>query len=281
MLSDVRALLPLAADCEITLEANPGTFEADTFRRYRASGVNRLSIGIQSFDDAKLQGTRPDSRSRAGARAIDIAQRHFDNFNLDLMYALPDQSLAESQGDVEHALAARPPHLSLYQLTLEPNTVFAKYPPALPDDDTVGIDAGLDRSAGRRRPVTATTKCRPTHARATSAGTTSTTGSSATTSALAPVRTRKISFPASDRAPSALSPTGLVPAARSARRIRGGEPEVARDDLPFEFMLNAMRLADGVPSRSFSERTGLPLSTVDPNCARRNSVACWCATIES
>ncbi len=135
MLSDIRALLPLTLDCEITLEANPGTFEAERFASYRASGVNRLSIGIQSFDEQKLKALgRIHDRAQAFA-AIEIAQRHFDNFNLDLMYALPGQSLIELQADVEHALAAHPPHLSLYQLTLEPNTVFAKYPPTLPDED--------------------------------------------------------------------------------------------------------------------------------------------------
>ena len=135
LLSDIRALLPLALDCEITLEANPGTFEAERFASYRASGVNRLSIGIQSFDEQRLKALgRIHDRAQAFA-AIEIAQRHFDNFNLDLMYALPNQSLPELQADVEHALAVRPPHLSLYQLTLEPNTVFAKFPPELPDED--------------------------------------------------------------------------------------------------------------------------------------------------
>ena len=135
LLSDLRALLPLAPGCEITLEANPGTFEAEKFASFRASGVNRLSLGIQSFDDRKLHALgRIHDRAQALA-AIEHGQREFDNFNLDLMYALPEQTLAESQTEIEQALALAPPHLSLYQLTLEANTVFAKHPPALPDED--------------------------------------------------------------------------------------------------------------------------------------------------
>src|SRR5512143_3329201 len=137
LLSDIRARLPLEADCEITMEANPGTFEAERFAAYRAAGVNRLSIGVQSFDAAKLGALgRIHDRAQAIA-AAELAQRVFSNFNLDLMFGLPDQSMADAQADVETALAFAPPHLSLYQLTLEPNTVFAKYPPALPDDDAV------------------------------------------------------------------------------------------------------------------------------------------------
>lgn len=135
LLSDVRALLPLAADCEITLEANPGSFEAGRFAAYRDAGVTRLSIGVQSFDDVQLHALgRVHDRAQALA-AVEIAQRHYPTFNLDLMYALPRQTLQQAQADVELALSLAPPHLSLYQLTLEPNTVFAKYPPPLPDDD--------------------------------------------------------------------------------------------------------------------------------------------------
>jgi oxygen-independent coproporphyrinogen-3 oxidase len=149
LLSDLRALLPLAADCEITLEANPGTFEAERFASYRASGINRLSIGIQSFAPEKLAALgRIHDREQALA-AVAIAARTFENFNLDLMYALPGQSMADLQADVEQALAFAPPHLSLYQLTLEPNTVFAKHPPALPDEDlAASMQDGLEQRTG-------------------------------------------------------------------------------------------------------------------------------------
>ena len=136
LLADVRALLPLTPGCEITLEANPGTFERERFRAFRAAGVTRLSIGVQSFDDAKLQALgRVHSRAQALA-AAEEAHDAFDTFNLDLMYALPGQTLAEAAADLRTALALAPPHLSVYHLTIEPNTVFAnRPPPALPDDD--------------------------------------------------------------------------------------------------------------------------------------------------
>src|SRR5450830_341771 len=135
LLSDLRTLLPLDGAAEITMEANPGTFEAEKFRSYRASGINRLSIGIQSFNSAHLAALGRIHDDGEARRAVEIAQANFDNFNLDLMYALPHQTLAEARADLETALSYQPPHLSLYHLTMEPNTVFAKYPPAVPDDD--------------------------------------------------------------------------------------------------------------------------------------------------
>ena len=129
LLSDLRSLLPLAPGCEITLEANPGTFERERFKAFRAAGVTRLSIGVQSFDDAKLKALgRVHDRAQALA-AIEEAASAFDTFNLDLMYALPGQTLAELETDVRTALGFQPPHLSLYHLTLEPNTAFALKPP--------------------------------------------------------------------------------------------------------------------------------------------------------
>jgi oxygen-independent coproporphyrinogen-3 oxidase len=124
LLAAFRARLQLAADAEITLEANPGTFEAEKFRDFRAAGVNRLSIGIQSFDAAHLKALGRIHDDREAQRAIEIAHASFDNFNLDLMYALPGQTLAQAEADVAAALAASAPHLSFYQLTLEPNTLF-------------------------------------------------------------------------------------------------------------------------------------------------------------
>ena len=135
LLGDIRARLLLAPGCEISLEANPGTFEKDRFRAFRAAGVTRLSIGVQSFNDRHLQALgRVHNRAQALA-AVEEAAQAFDTFNLDLMYALPGQSMAELEEDVGTALALAPPHLSIYHLTIEPNTWFAKHPPTLPEDD--------------------------------------------------------------------------------------------------------------------------------------------------
>ena len=135
LLTTIRTLLPLQPDAEITLEANPGTAEAGKFAAFRAAGVNRLSLGIQSFSDRHLAALGRIHDGDEARRAIELAARHFDNFNLDLMYGLPEQSLDEAQADVETALGFTPTHLSCYQLTLEPNTAFAATPPELPEAD--------------------------------------------------------------------------------------------------------------------------------------------------
>ena len=147
LLSGLRARLPLVADCEITLEANPGTFEKDRFKAFRAAGVTRLSVGVQSFHDDHLKVLgRVHDRAQALA-AVEEAAMAFETFNLDLMYALPGQTLAQLDEDVGTALALAPPHLSIYHLTIEPNTVFAKYPPTVPEDDAAY--AMLDRLTER------------------------------------------------------------------------------------------------------------------------------------
>ena len=130
-----RARLNLAADAEITLEANPGTFESAKFRDYRAGGVNRLSIGIQSFNPAHLAALGRIHDGEEARRAIGIAQSHFDNINLDLMYALPRQTLDEARQDIDTALGYGTAHVSAYHLTLEPNTLFHRHPPPLPDSE--------------------------------------------------------------------------------------------------------------------------------------------------
>jgi oxygen-independent coproporphyrinogen-3 oxidase len=267
LLSDLRALLPLEADCEITLEANPGTFEAAKFASFRASGVNRLSIGIQSFNEQHLVSLgRIHDRAEALA-AVEIARTHFDNFNLDLMHALPGQSLTQASEDLERALALSPPHLSLYQLTLEPNTVFAKFPPALPDEDTAAamqdaIDARTAEQAYLHYEVSAYT--RKGHACRHNLN----YWSFGDYLGIGPGAHSKISFPQ-----------------RIVRQVRYRQPasylehaqrgefaaesfEVARSDLPFEFMLNALRLVEGFPSSWFAERTGLPVTTIEARLAR-------------
>lgn len=135
MLTQVRMLLPLELSAEITLEANPGTFEAQKFADFRAAGINRLSVGIQSFNSRHLQSLGRIHDDREAYRAIEIALRNFENINLDLMYALPNQTLQEACKDIEIACATGAPHISAYHLTLEPNTLFHRFPPSLPDDD--------------------------------------------------------------------------------------------------------------------------------------------------
>jgi len=137
LLAGVRARLPLAPGAEVTMEANPGTVEHDRFEAYRAAGINRISLGVQTFDDARLKTLGRIHSGDEAARAIEaVRDAGFERFNLDLMWALPGQSVKQAVDDIERALAFGPRHLSHYQLTLEPNTVFAKHPPVLPDEDS-------------------------------------------------------------------------------------------------------------------------------------------------
>jgi oxygen-independent coproporphyrinogen-3 oxidase len=135
LLSGLRARLPITADAEITLEANPGTVEAEKFAGLRAAGINRISLGIQSFNDAHLRALGRIHDAAEARRAAELALRVFDNVNLDLMYALPEQTPEQAAADLAAALALAPQHLSAYHLTVEPNTLFHHRPPALPDDD--------------------------------------------------------------------------------------------------------------------------------------------------
>ena len=144
LLSDVRVLLPLDADAEITLEANPGTFEAAKFAQFRASGVNRLSIGMQSFNEAHLKALGRIHDATQARQAVEIAARNFDNFNLDLMFALPGKRWMNAARISKRRISFAPPHLSLYHLTLEPNTMFAKYPPPRSRRRRFRRHAGLD-----------------------------------------------------------------------------------------------------------------------------------------
>jgi oxygen-independent coproporphyrinogen-3 oxidase len=270
LLSDIRALLPLQADCEITLEANPGTFEAERFAAYRAAGVTRLSIGVQSFDEAQLQRLgRVHDRSQALA-AVEVAQQHFGSFNLDLMYALPGQSLDAAQADVELALALAPPHLSLYQLTLEPNTVFSKYPPALPDEDTAAaihewIEARTAAAGYTHYEVSAYAQsghaCRH-NLNYWEFGDYLGIGAGAHGKLSFPQRiVRQVRY----RQPASY----LENAARG--QFVAESVEVKRADLPFEFMLNALRLNAGFSVNLFNERTGLPPSAIEAGLAQAES----------
>jgi len=261
LLADIRARLRLDADCEITLEANPGTFEKDRFKAFRSAGVTRLSVGVQSFDDQHLKALgRVHDRDQAIA-AVEEAAASFETFNLDIMYALPGQDLAGLEKDMRQALALSPPHISIYHLTIEPNTYFAKFPPAIPEEDLAY--AMLDRitdmtgEAGLER-YEVSAYAKPGHRcfhnlNYWQFGDYLGIGAGAHS---------KLSF-----------------AHRVVRQVRWREPklymdkalageaitqesEVARADLPFEFMLNALRLRDGFALQDFAEKTGLPISAL-------------------
>ena len=261
LLSDLRSLLPLAPGCEVTLEANPGTFERERFRAFRDAGVTRLSIGVQSFDDAKLKALgRVHDRAQALA-AIEEAASSFATFNVDLMYALPGQTLAELEEDVRTALAFDPPHLSLYHLTLEPNTAFALKPPVLPDEDTSAVM--LDRlveltsAAGLER-YEVSAYARPGHRCAHNLN----YWQFGDYLGLGAGAHGKLSFPHRVVRTVKWREPARYMAEALAGRATSNEDEVARKALPFEFMLNTLRLRYGFEEALFTERTGLPPSAI-------------------
>jgi oxygen-independent coproporphyrinogen-3 oxidase len=262
LLSELRMRLRLNAGAEITLEANPGTFERDRFRAFRAAGVTRLSIGVQSFDDAKLQALgRVHNRAQALAAAEEAASA-FDTFNLDLMYALPGQTLAECEEDVRTALALQPPHLSVYHLTIEPNTRFAVQPPPnLPEDDSAFemLDriTELTGAAGLKRYEVSAYARDGHHCRHNlnywQFGDYLGIGAGAHSKLSFPHRVvRQVRW----REPNTYMDKALAGLAIS------NDEEVKRKALPFEFILNALRLRDGFELPLFTERTGLPLSSI-------------------
>jgi len=262
LIGDIRARLPLEPGVEITLEANPGTFERERFRAFRAAGVTRLSIGVQSFDDHKLKAIGRVHDAAQARAAVEEAALAFDTFNIDLMYALPGQSLAELQADLGRALAFSPPHLSVYHLTIEPNTRFANHPPALPDADLASdmLDAITEATGAAgfdRYEVSAF--ARPGH-RCThnlnywQFGDYLGIGAGAHGKLSYPHRiVRQLRF----REPRAYMDAALAGAAIS------NDEEVPRKALPFEFMLNVLRLREGFDLRLFVERTGLPRSAIE------------------
>ena len=263
LLADIRARLPLEPGCEITLEANPGTFERERFRAFRAAGVTRLSVGVQSFDDTALQRIGRVHDGAQARAAVEEAASAFDTFNIDLMYALPGQSLDALRTDLDTALSFQPPHLSVYHLTLEPNTVFANQPPpAMPDDDLASdmLDLLCERTAAAglsRYEVSAF--ARPGH-RCTHNLNYWHFGDYLGIGAGAH---GKLSFP--ERIVRQVR--WREPAAYMAKALAGqavsNETTVAAGDLPFEFMLNALRLKDGVELGLFAERTGLSPTQLD------------------
>jgi putative oxygen-independent coproporphyrinogen III oxidase len=261
LIGDLRARLPLEPGCEITLEANPGTFERERFRAFRAAGVTRLSVGVQSFDDAKLAALGRVHDAVQARAAVEEAALAFDTFNLDLMYALPGQTMAELEADLRQALSFAPPHLSIYHLTIEPNTRFANDPPALPDADLASdmLDAITERTAAaglERYEVSAFARAGHRCAHNLNYwqfGDYLGIGAGAHSKLSYPHRVvRQVRF----REPRAYMDAALRGAAIS------NDEEVARKALPFEFMLNALRLREGFDAPRFAERTGLPLSAI-------------------
>ena len=283
IIAAVRARVPLAIDAEITLEANPGTFETDKFRAFRAAGVNRLSIGVQSFNPRHLKALgriHDDNEARA---AIGIARRNFDNVNLDIMYGLPGQSVAEAAADVESAIACSPQHISAYHLTIEPNTYFHRYPPRLPDDDaTAAMQEAIEQvlgTAGYEHYEVSAFARRVAGANAeASEGVTRLTPHASRLSTLCKHNLNywtfgdylgigagahsKLSFP--DRIMRQMrykQPRQYMESAEAGNAVHEGH-DVAARDIGFEFMMNALRLNNGFPLVLFEERAGVPLTVV-------------------
>ena len=262
LLADLRARLRLVADAEITLEANPGTFEKDRFKAFRQAGVTRLSIGVQSFDDRFLKPLGRVHDAGQAMAAVAEAAQCFETFNIDLMYALPGQSLDDLAADLERALSFGPPHLSVYHLTIEPNTAFAKFPPQdLPDDDTAYdmldlITARTAQAGLGRYEVSAYAReghrCEH-NLNYWQFGDYLGLGAGAH---------GKLSF--AHRVMRTVrwrEPQRYIEGACAGQALSQAD-EVRRADLPFEFMLNALRLRDGFDLAQYTERTGLPLSSV-------------------
>ena len=256
LLSGVRARLPLAPDAEITLEANPGTAEAGKFAGFRAAGINRLSLGIQSFNDRHLAALGRIHDATQARRAAELALRTFDNVNLDLMYGLPGQTAAESDADIAAAVALAPQHVSAYHLTIEPNTYFHRYPPALPDDDAtadmqVAVEAQL-AAAGYEHYETAAFARPGRHSRHNlnywMFGDYVGIGAGAH---------GKLSFKNNIlRESRARQPKAYLTWA-AAGALLPEQREVTVAELPGEFMMNALRLNAGFELALFASRTGL------------------------
>ncbi|WP_332822583.1 radical SAM family heme chaperone HemW [Stutzerimonas kunmingensis] len=257
----LERLVGFSEDIEITLEANPGTFEQAKFRDYRQLGINRLSIGVQSFQADKLKALGRIHDGDEAIRAADMARAAgFDNFNLDLMHGLPDQSLEDALSDLRIAIAQQPTHLSWYQLTLEPNTVFWSQPPQLPEDDILWDiqEAGqaLLAEHGYRQYETSAYAQPGRQARHNLNYWTfgDFLGIGAGSHAKFSHADGRILRSWKTRLPKDY----LDP----AKAFRAGEKLLAADELPFEFLMNVLRLTDGVPAMLFTQRTGLPLDVL-------------------
>jgi putative oxygen-independent coproporphyrinogen III oxidase len=268
LLGGVRARLPLEPGCEITLEANPGTFERERFRAFAGAGVTRLSVGVQSFDDAMLRALGRVHDADQARAAVEEARAAFATFNIDLMYALPGQTVAHLQRELDTALSFAPPHLSIYHLTIEPNTAFAHAPPTdLPDADAASemLDVVCERTAAAglaRYEVSAFAQ--PGHRCMHNLN----YWQFGDYLGLGAGAHGKLSFP--DRIVRQVrwrEPAMYVDKALAGSAL-SNEHAVGADALPFEFMLNALRLAEGFELARFAERTGLSPSVIEPTLAQ-------------
>jgi oxygen-independent coproporphyrinogen-3 oxidase len=261
-LAGIRARVTVAPDAEITLEANPGTFEQAKFAGYRAAGINRLSLGVQSFDARHLKALGRVHDEREAHTAAAAALSIFDNVNFDLMYALPGQTPEDARDDVRAALGHRPSHLSFYHLTIEPNTLFHRHPPPLPDDDTAAdIGDAIESALGVAGYVQYETSAFASPGRECRHnlnywrfGDYLGIGAGAHS---------KLSFPE-----RVLRQVRYRQPEQYLAQVERGTPlaeerEVSRDEIGFEFMLNALRLNEGVPVALFAERTGFPITLVE------------------
>ena len=267
LLDGICRRVAVSAAAEVTLEANPGTVEADKFRGFREAGVNRLSLGVQSFQPRHLQALGRIHDDVEARRAVDLALENFDEVNLDLMYVLPGQTPEDAVADAAAAAASGASHLSFYHLTIEPNTVFFSRPPVLPDEDAAAaiedaVHVRVAEAGLRRYEVSAWGRagheCRH-NLNYWRFGDYLGIGAGAHAKITWPDR---IVREARTRAP-----------ADYLRRVSGGDAvaerrEVTVRDATFEFMLNALRLPEGFPEKLFAERTGQPLSAAEPGLSR-------------
>ena len=262
LMAAIRARLPVVPDAEITLEANPGTVEAGKFAAFRAAGINRLSLGIQSFDAAHLKALGRIHDDVEAQRAIEIAARHFDNFNLDLMYGLPGQRFEQALADVERALTFAPTHLSCYQLTVEPNTAYAAAPPPLPDPDRCAdmqeaIEARLAKAGFAHYETSAFARpgrqCRHNLNYWTFGDY---LGIGAGAHGKLTLHDRVI------RQMRWKQPKQYLDRIGEGRPLQD-EFEVAAADLSFEFMMNALRLNQGFEASLFEARTAQALTAIE------------------
>ena len=262
LLSAIRACINLEPDAEITMEANPGSVEAEKFAGFAKAGINRVSLGIQSFQDVQLKALGRIHNGEEAKRAIAIALDHFKSVNLDLMYGLPMQTIEDAKKDIETALSFNTPHLSLYNLTLEPNTYFANFPPKLPNEDEIDaiFEQNLDlltKAGYKRYEVSAYAK----------------TGMECKHNlnywrfgdyvGIGAGAHGKISFPDKiTRQVRERHPETYMQRMETQGNALIESRDVPTSDLPFEFMLNTLRLTDGVATNTFTERTGLPLNLI-------------------
>jgi len=262
VLAAVRTLLPLEHFAEVTLEANPGTFEAQKFADFRQAGINRLSIGIQSFNPQHLKALGRVHNDQEAHRAVDIALKYFDNINLDLMYALPGQNLEQAQADIETACSNGITHISAYHLTLEPNTLFYRFPPKLPDDE---------QAAAMQEMIEQTATSYQYRHYETSAFAQAGKESRHNMNywlfgdylGIGAGAHSKISF--ADKIVRQMRykhPKEYLAKAQTSASLIQTQQELTVADRSFEFMMNALRLSGGFDTPLFQERTGLPLAAV-------------------